>query len=83
MKQKIHQEAEITTTSLPREETEDDNEDDTEESSTGIDLNAALEKMARLGQETNLNAVLSSGVDATTSLLASDLKQRQALFELL
>ena len=47
------------------EVTVDQSEDET-------DLSLALEKMARLGQETNINAVLNSGVDATTSLLAGD-----------
>ena len=43
-----------------------------DESEDVSDLSLALEKMARLGQETNINAVLNSGVDATTSLLAGD-----------
>ena len=49
----------------------------------GADLNAALQKMAKLGEETDLNAVLNSGADAATSLLASDVRQRQVLFELM
>ena len=46
-------------------------------------LSAVLQKMTKLGQDVDLNAVLSSGVDNASSTLASDPKQRRALFELL
>ena len=54
---------------VEEEEVEEPTQDD-----SSNDLSAALEKMARLGQETNIGAVLNSGVDATTSLLAADFK---------
>ena len=71
----------ITTTSLPEGEEDEDTFDESVQQQSNQndqgqsdDLNAALEKMAKLGQETDIAAILRSGVDATTTLLASDTK---------